>query len=180
MLHPVPPAFLKQARTRCAAQPPTWSECLPQLAADMELFRQLPGGVQRQASPFARDVRSRVRAEPVCLRCGSWTTRCSSATLRRQCLLMPTRLQPCCASWTWCAHMRALAHASACRCLTRVGRWHAELCLGCHPWADWRRRSCPRLHWQAWRRCREAVACAVAQGSAQRQRQRPASRATGA
>ena len=111
MLHPVPPAFLKQARTRCAVQPPTRSECLPQLAADMELFRQLPGGVQRQASPFARDVRSRVRAEPVCLRCGSWTTRCSSATLRRQCLLMPTRLQPCCASWTWCAHARA------CTCL---------------------------------------------------------------
>ena len=153
---------------------------VPQLAADMELFRQLPGGVQRQASRCARDALLRVRTHSVCRRCGSWTTHCSSATPRLVCSLMQRRLQRCCVNWTWCAHARALAQSYMCRHLTRLGRWHAELCLGCHPWAGWRCWSCPRMHRQAWRRCREAVACAIAQGAAQRQRQRPAPCPTGA
>ena len=53
-LHPVPAAFLKQARAarrrlRAAARGAALSRGLSQLAADMELFRQLPCGVQRQA-----------------------------------------------------------------------------------------------------------------------------------
>ena len=145
----------------------------------MELFRQLPGGVQRQASRY------RARCAPALARLSRvpqvWELDNAlfirhatpsvlayaeeTATLLRELdMVCPRARLP---------RPRVLA-------LTRLDGWHAELRLGCHSWAGWRRRSRPLLHRQAWRRCREAIACAAAQGTAQRQRQRPASRPTGA
>lgn len=76
----------------------------------MDVFRQLPAGVQRQARRVVRGARCLCGAYAVrCHRCGSWTTTFSSVTSPRLCLRMPRRLRRCCVSWTWHVHARAAA-----------------------------------------------------------------------
>ncbi len=146
----------------------------------MDLFRELPSSVQRQA----RACLHAGRVEPwrgscmadAHIRCGSWTPRCFDATPRRRFTAMQRRPPPSCASWTWRVAARACA---ACGMpLTRLAP--AELPASAHTGAGRHCRCGTQPIRQARRHHRAPAARPAAQKPARRQRQHPAPDEAGA